>query len=123
MFVCVFVSQPFAAERSQSPVPAGHMAIDTPQTPTLQTATAPTGGAGHRRPQAPQLFTSEARRLVSQPSPATSSQLPKPAVQVKPQAPDMQVGVAFALASQVTPHPPQFAGSARASRHLPSHAV
>jgi hypothetical protein len=46
-------------------------------------------------PQVPQLL-GLVSRLVSQPLPALLSQLAKPAVQVKPQVPLVQVAVAFA---------------------------
>jgi hypothetical protein len=60
-------------------------------------------------PQAPQ-FSKLVRRFVSQPFAALLSQLPKPALQVKPQAPLVQVAAALAAAVQawqVVPPLPQ----------------
>ena len=72
------------------------------QTPALQTPD------GHTRPQAPQLLASlVVAKFTSQPSVALPLQLPKPVVQVKPQALEAQVGIAFARAGQAMPQAPQ----------------
>lgn len=71
-------------------------------TPALQTPD------GQTRPQAPQLLASlVVAKFTSQPSVALPLQLPKPVVQVKPQALAAQVGIAFARAGQAMPQPPQ----------------
>jgi hypothetical protein len=49
-------------------------------------------------------------RFVSQPFAALASQLPKPELQVIPQAPPLQVAVPFVPLHKV-PHAPQFAGA------------
>lgn len=56
-------------------------------------------------PHAPQCAV--VPRLASQPSAAMLLQSPKPAVQANPQAPPVQVAVAFAGAVQSLPHMPQ----------------
>jgi hypothetical protein len=63
----------------------------------------------HARPHAPQ-FSRSVRMSTSQPFVAIPSQLPKPALQVKPQAPAVQVAAAFARAGQTFPHLPQWIG-------------
>ena len=63
----------------------------------------------HARPHAPQ-FSRSVAVLTSQPFVAIPSQLPKPALHVKPQAPAEQVVVALARAGQTFPHLPQWIG-------------
>lgn len=83
-------------------VPAGQA-----QTPLLQPAP-----AGQRLPQAPQLFTL-LLVLVSQPLAGLLSQLAKPALQVKPHAPLLQIAVALAGVGQRLLQAPQCCGLVR----------
>jgi hypothetical protein len=101
--VRVFTSQPSLAMALQLAKPALH--APRPQVPSVQVAAALR--AVHARPQAPQC-EGLVRVLVSQPSAAMALQLPKPVMQVIPQAPAAQDAVAFIPAGQALPQRPQF---------------
>lgn len=77
------------------------------------------GRVGHTLPHAPQ-FVTLVRRSVSQPLPARPSQLPKPALQLNPQAPAAHVRVALATVGQTLPHAPQLFTSASVRISQPS---
>jgi hypothetical protein len=59
------------------------------------------------RKQAPQ-FATFVLRFTSQPSPVEPLQSSNPPMQLMPQLPAEQVGVAFGLAGHTVPHPPQW---------------
>src|SRR5436190_739134 len=65
---------------------------------------------GQWLPQAPLLFTSEAR-IVSHPLAELLSQFAKPAAYVSPHAPAVHVAVLFGPLGHFVPHLPQFATS------------
>jgi hypothetical protein len=111
------VSQPLATTPSQLPKPALHV---MPHAPDAQVA-APLV-ALHAAPHAPQCV-GEVARLVSQPLPATPSQSPKPALQVKPHVPRAQVGVALGRAEHTVPHAPQLVRSVWRFTQRPAHIV
>ncbi len=106
------VSQPLAGFMSQSAKPALQAPIA--QAPIAQVAVA----LAKRQvaPQAPQLFASSPRTLVSQPSAAVPLQSKKPALQPPTMhAPATQpLTLAFGSA-QAMPQPPQWLGSMRVS--------
>jgi hypothetical protein len=100
--VLVLVSQPFDAFPSQLPKPA--LQLPTPQTPALH---APVAFAGAQsRPQPPQC-DALVLVLVSQPLAVLPSQLPKPALQAKPQVDWRQTAAALLRGGHTTPQPPQ----------------
>jgi hypothetical protein len=97
------VSQPFAALPSQFANPDAHVGTHAPAVHVV----VPFAFA-QTFPQAPQ-FATLVFRFASQPSAATPSQFPKPALQVRiPHVPDEHVGVAFRR-EQALPQLPQFA--------------
>jgi hypothetical protein len=110
----VGVSQPLEAMPSQLPKPAVHDA--RVQAPLVQ-AGLPLANV-QVRPQVPQLVTVLVR-LVSQPLLSSPSQLPKPVLQVMPQAPAVQVAAALARVGQAVPQAPQLVALVRVSTSQP----
>ena len=102
----------------QSNWPEGHVLR---QTPPLQ-VTLPPVGARQTFPHEPQLPAAD-RRSASQPLAEAPSQLPKPAVQVRPQVLPAQTGAALRAGGHVPPQRPQLTGSVRVSTHLPPHGT
>jgi hypothetical protein len=103
-----FTSQPLAALPSQSAKPATH--APRRHAPASQLAAAL--AKRHTTPHAPQLFTSVARTLTSQPLDAAPSQSAKPASQ--PPTTQRPAAHAFTLtraSAHAAPQPPQFIGS------------
>jgi hypothetical protein len=98
------VSQPLETTPSQLPRPGLHEA--TVHAPATQAGVAL--GREHIRPQPPQ-WLAVALVLVSQPLAALPSQLPKPALQVIPHTPPVQVAVPL-LALHTLPQAPQWVG-------------
>jgi hypothetical protein len=76
-----------------------------PQVPAVQVVVA-FARAGQTFPQLPQLLT-VVLRFTSHPLAARPSQLPQPALHVKPQVPAAQVAVALGGVAQTLPHAPQ----------------
>jgi hypothetical protein len=74
------------------------------------------------RPQAPQ-FCELVLRLVSQPFVALPSQLPKPALHVKPHLPPLQVVTALVRLGQMLPQAPQLLRSVLVLTHVLPHLV
>jgi hypothetical protein len=60
---------------------------------------------------------------TSQPLVATASQLPKPGVQVMPQAPVVQLGAELTPDAQTVPQAPQLRGSLAVVAQTPLHSV
>jgi hypothetical protein len=109
----VSISQPSVAMPLQSPKPVLQR---NPHALAVQVAVA-FARPGQALPQAPQCER-EVRVSTSHPSVATPLQLPKPALQLMPQALDWQVALAFARLGHTVPHAPQFAVSALVSTQL-----
>jgi hypothetical protein len=105
VLVLRFVSQPFVALLSQSAKPALQV---KPQVPPVHVVVALVRD-GQTLPHEPQWFTFEFTD-VSQPFAGIASQLPKPALHVKPQAPPVHVVVAFATVAHELLHDPQREG-------------
>jgi hypothetical protein len=78
---------------------------------------------GAQTPPHPPQRMGSLRVSASQPFSATPSQSAKPALQVNPQRPAVQVGEALALAAQAVPHPPQCAGSVKVLASQPLRAM
>ena len=96
-----FTSQPLPGAPSQSPRPGAQ--LEMPQLPFTQFGVPPT--AEHTLLQVPQLFTSELL-AISQPLLSWASQLRKPALQLIPHIPLVQVAVPF-WSLQTVPQAPQ----------------
>jgi hypothetical protein len=89
-----------------------------PHVPAVQVAV-PLAGVGQTWPQPPQLLTS-VWVFVSQPFAALASQLAKPALQVNPHVPPLQVAVALAGVAQTLPQAPQLFTSLCTLVHTPA---
>jgi hypothetical protein len=89
-----------------------------PHVPAVQVAV-PLAGVGQTWPQPPQLLTS-VWVFVSQPFAALASQLAKPALQVNPHVPPLQVAVALAGVAQTLPQAPQLLTSLCTLVHTPA---
>ena len=111
----VFTSHPLAVFASQLAKPV--VQAPSPHMPPTQVA-APFAGVGQTIPQRPQCAT-VVLVFTSQPLAAFMSQLPKPALQVRPQALIAQVAVPFAGVGQAMLQAPQWRGSLRGSMHAP----
>ena len=88
--VSVFASQPSAMSPLQSAKNPMHT---SPHLDASHRGASPVGAARHAAPHAPQ-FAALVERSVSQPFVASPSQSPKPAAQVNPHAPAVQVAAA-----------------------------
>ena len=88
--VSVFASQPSAMSPLQSAKNPMHT---SPHLDASHRGASPVGAARHAAPHAPQ-FAALVVRSVSQPFVASPSQSPKPAAQVNPHAPAVQVAAA-----------------------------
>ena len=94
-----------------------------PQTPLLHDALAALGASAHWTPQLPQLLTL-VLTFVSQPSPGVLLQSLKPALQVKPHWPLVQLGDALVAGAQAWPHVPQlFVSPCRFTQFCPQLGV
>ncbi len=111
-------SQPLVATPSQLPKPVVQV---SPQVPAEQSAVE-FDPEGHTVPQRPQLAT-VLWTSTSQPLVATPSQLPKPGVQVMPQAPVVHEGAEFAPDAQTVPQAPQLRGSLAVVTQVPLQRV
>ena len=87
------------------------------QTPATQAR--PDMHALPQRPQWGELVAS----AISQPLASVTSQSPKPAAQVKPQAPIAQVAAVLGRVWHAIPHPPQWATVTRVSTSQPLAAM
>jgi hypothetical protein len=115
-------SQPSTARPLQSSRSLGHVSAETPQTPPLHTAVAPTGGAGQRPPHRPQFARSPIVVFTSHPFTGSPSQSAKPALHApRTHRPAAQVAAALAKPQRL-PHTPQFIGSAEVATSQPSAA-
>jgi len=117
------VSQPSEERPLQSLRALGHISVEMPQAPPVHTAVAPAGGAGQRRPQAPQLATSPTAVLTSQPSASRALQSAKPGLQapIAQRAPAQLVEALGAL--HRLPQAPQFIGSVLSETHRPPQSA
>ena len=107
--VVMLISQPLPGAPSQSAVPTPQLTLDVVHVEPEHTAMLPMGGVGQRLLQPPQLSTSPATVLTSQPLEATPSQLAEPVVHAPSvQSPDAQLAAALAN-WQLLPQTPQLA--------------
>jgi hypothetical protein len=111
----VFTSQPLAGLLSQFAKPALHDTLHMPATH----APLAFGFPPQTVPQTPQ-FAASVLRFTSQPFAATLSQSAKPARQVKPHAPLVQVRTELAGVGQLLAHAPQLFTSAEVGISQPS---
>ncbi len=112
MFWLKSASHPLAAVPSQFPQPVWQL---NPHVPLTQVAVA-CAGTGQTLPQVPQWLVL-VDRFTSHPLLAVPSQLPNPALQVKPHVPLVQVVEALARDGQTLAQVPQWTGRERSASH------